>query len=186
MIINTDYLQDYANGLVKDIPYGVYEGAASFLCFGVVVVFVWKGIKKGIRYAIVLALIDYLFLLYCGTVLFRKTKEIREYDYHPFWSYRAMETSLDFMMAEIIMNVVLFVPVGFLLGIVSDKIKWWIALFIGSAISFGIEFLQLVLVKGFSEVDDVIHNTIGFVWGYIIAITIKDVGCFINTKIYGK
>lgn len=84
------------------------------------------------------------------------------------------------------MNVVVFVPVGLLFGIAFNGMKWWVAILLGMAISFGIELLQLLFLKGFSELDDVIHNTIGFVLGYMIAASIKGVSCLINTKLYGK
>lgn len=186
MRVDINFLLDYANRLFRNIPHEVYEGVVSVLCIGSVAFFVWKGFKKGIRYTALLALIEYLLLLFCATVFLRETKDIRECNYHPFWSYKAMETNPDFMMAESIMNVVAFVPIGFLLGIAFNRMKWWVSILLGMVISFGIEILQLLFLKGFSEMDDVIHNTIGFVLGYMIAVTIKGVSCLINTKIYGK
>ena len=97
-----------------------------------------------------------------------------------------MEKNPDFIMAENIMNVVVFVPVGLLFGIAFNGMKWWVAILLGMAISFGIELLQLLFLKGFSELDDVIHNTIGFVLGYMIAASIKGVSYLINTIFYGK
>ncbi len=186
MSVDTSFLLDYANRLFRNFPHEVYEGVVSILCIGSVAFFVWKGLKKGIRYAALLALIEYLLLLFCSTVFLRETKEIREYNYHPFWSYEAMEKNPDFIMAENIMNVVVFVPVGLLFGIAFNGMKWWVAILLGMAISFGIELLQLLFLKGFSELDDVIHNTIGFVLGYMIAASIKGVSYLINTIFYGK
>jgi glycopeptide antibiotics resistance protein len=186
MSVSTNFFLDYANRLFRNVPQETYEGVVSILCIGCVTFLVWKGFKKGIRYTALLALTEYLLLLFCTTVFLRETKEIREYNYHPFWSYGAMETNPDFMMAENIMNVLVFVPIGFLFCIAFNGMKWWIAILLGVIISFGIELLQLLLMKGFSEMDDVIHNTIGFILGYLIALTIKSVSCLINTKIYGK
>lgn len=67
------------------------------------------------------------------------------------------------------MNVVVFIPVGLLLGIAFKQMKWWIALLIGCGISITIEALQFFLMRGFSEFDDVMHNTLGGVVGYIIS-----------------
>jgi len=56
--------------------------------------------------------------------------------------------------------------VGLLLGCAFDGIKWWKVLLIGLFLSVGIEALQFFLKKGFPEVDDVIHNTLGCMIGY--------------------
>ena len=66
------------------------------------------------------------------------------------------------------MNVVVFVPVGILLGIVIQTIKWWQALLIGCGISICIEVLQFVTHRGFSEFDDVFHNSLGCLIGFWI------------------
>lgn len=66
------------------------------------------------------------------------------------------------------MNVVVFIPVGLLLGIAFKQMAWWKALLIGCSISISIEALQFWLMKGFSEVDDVMHNTTGCILGYIL------------------
>ena len=43
-----------------------------------------------------------------------------------------------------------------------------IALLIGCSISVTIEALQFWFMKGFSEVDDVMHNTVGCLIGYML------------------
>lgn len=42
------------------------------------------------------------------------------------------------------------------------------AVLIGCCISFTIEALQFWFIKGFSEVDDVMHNTVGCLIGLLI------------------
>ena len=66
------------------------------------------------------------------------------------------------------MNVVVFVPVGLLLGIAIKDIRWWHALLTGVCLSVSIEILQFVFLKGFSELDDVMHNTLGGLLGFLI------------------
>jgi glycopeptide antibiotics resistance protein len=79
------------------------------------------------------------------------------------------------------MNVMVFIPVGLLLGIAFKQVTWWKALLIGSSISISIESLQFWFMKGFSEVDDVMHNTVGCIMGYIIYSIL--VRIFTNTKL---
>jgi len=70
------------------------------------------------------------------------------------------------LLPENMMNVLTFVPIGFLFGCVYRSIKWWIVLLVGISISFSIEILQYYFKNGFSEVDDVIHNTLGCMVGF--------------------
>lgn len=52
---------------------------------------------------------------------------------------------------------------------IKNKIWWKVAL-IGLVFSSFIELSQLVLKRGLCETDDVIHNTVGCVVGYIMGI----------------
>lgn len=160
-----DYKQfeDYAFSLVHAIPYYVYEGIASIFCLGLVVFIAWKGFKTGLWYSAALLLIEYIFLLFCSTVIFRPTGETRQYDFHLFWSYDRPE-----LLVEDIMNVVVFIPVCILLGITFKQMTWWKALLISCSISVTVEALQFWLMKGFSEVDDVMHNTVGCLIGWCL------------------
>ena len=141
----------------------------------------WKGFRTGLRYSAVLLLVEYVFLLFCSTVIFRTPGETRHYDFHPFWSYKAIQDGREDLLAENIMNVVVFIPVGLLLSIAFKQMTWWKVLLIGCGISVTIETLQFFLMRGFSEVDDVMHNTVGCIMGYIIYSIL--VRIFINTKL---
>lgn len=70
----------------------------------------------------------------------------------------------DFLLSQCIMNVLVFIPVGMLLGVVAKRFRY--VLFIGVLLSFFIELLQLAFSKGFCEIDDVIHNTLGCILGF--------------------
>lgn len=171
-----DEFKQYIISLYKDIPQEVYEGLLSVFCLGVVLFIAFKGVRTGFRWSSVLLLIEYIFLLFCSTVIFRPTGETRQYDFHPFWSYDRPE-----LLVENIMNVVVFIPVGLLLGSAFKQMTWRKALLIGCSISISIEALQFCFLKGFSEVDDVMHNTVGCIMGYIIYSIL--VRIFTNTKL---
>lgn len=158
------YFTNYAYELIKDIPSDVLEGLTSIICIGMVVFIAWKGWKTGLRYSATLLLIEYIFFLFCSTVIFRATGATRQYDFHPFWSYDRPD-----LLIENIMNVIVFIPVGMMLGsLLRVKGSCLIVLLIGCSISVTIEALQFWFMKGFSEVDDVMHNTIGCIAGYIL------------------
>lgn len=153
----------YIISLYKDIPQEAYEGLLSVFCLGVVLFIAFKGVRTGFKWSSALLLTEYIFLLFCSTVIFRSTGEARQYDFHPFWSYNRSE-----LLMENILNVVVFIPVGMLLCVAFKQMTWWKALLIGCCISISIESLQFWFMKGFSEVDDVMHNTIGCILGYIL------------------
>ena len=172
--------KQYIISLYQDIPQEVYEGLLSVLCVGTTLFIAWKGFKTGLRYSAFLLLVEYVFLLFCSTVIFRTPGETRHYDFHPFWSYDRPE-----LLIENIMNVVVFVPVGFLLGFrIQDSSftirkallvalmgcgrKALLVALMGCGISVLIEALQFFFMRGFSEVDDVIHNTVGCLIGFCV------------------
>ena len=171
-----DEFKQYIISLYKDIPQEVYEGLLSVFCLGVVLFMVFKEVRTGFKWSSVLLLIEYVFLVFCSTVIFRPTGETRQYDFHPFWSYDRPE-----LLVENTMNVVVFIPVGLLLGSAFKQMTWWKALLIGCSISITIEALQFWFMKGFSELDDVMHNTVGCIMGYIIYSIL--VRIFTNTKL---
>ncbi len=159
-----EQFKQYIISLYQDIPQEVYEGLLSVFCLGVVSFIAWKGFKIGLRYSAALLLLEYIFLIFCSTVIFRATGETRQYDFHPFWSYDRPD-----LLVENIMNVAVFIPVGLLLGsLLKVKGSWLMTLIIGLGISMMVEALQFFFMKGFSELDDVMHNTLGCVVGYMI------------------
>ena len=182
-----EQFRQYIINLYQDIPQEVYEGLLSVFCLGLVVFIAWKGLKTGLRYSATLLLVEYIFLLFCSTVIFRTPGETRHYDFHPFWSYDRPE-----LLIENIMNVIVFIPIGMILGSLlrvkgfstseaTKSITWLVALLIGCSISITVEALQFFFMRGFSEMDDVMHNTVGCIMGYIIYSIL--VRIFINTKL---
>ena len=163
-----EQFRQYIINLYQDIPQEVYEGLLSVFCLGVVLFMVFKGVRTGFKWSSVLLLIEYVFLVFCSTVIFRPTGETRQYDFHPFWSYDRPE-----LLVENIMNVIVFIPIGILLAIVFKQMSWWKILLIGCSISITIEALQFYFMKGFSEVDDVMHNTVGCLIGYLMTSSIR-------------
>ena len=116
-------------------------------------------------------LIPYLFLTLVATVITRSpTAEVRIV-LEPFRTYRQYYTD-EFTWFEIRANVLLFIPIGFLLPMVIKK-PIWLPLIIGIGISVVVEIIQLITHRGLCETDDVISNTIGLVIGYIVYLFIK-------------
>ena len=126
-----------------DIPWWYYA-IAVLLC--VAVWGIWKKPSLGL-------LIGYSFLILAETVLIRKPFVGEHIQLEFFWSWRAWSVQ----RSQIIANVIMFVPVGVLVGWI-----WrWRGLWVAAGLSAGIEILQLITARGLCEFDDVIHNCVG-------------------------
>lgn len=167
----------YIVSLYKDVPEWVYEGLVSVFCLGAVLMLALWGFKKGLRKSSGLLFVEYVFLVFCSTVIFRTANEGRGHNFHPFWSYAAIQEGRENLLPENIMNVAAFVPIGLLSGW-AFKLKWWQVLIIGFVISLSIETLQYVSKRGFAEFDDVMHNTLGCMIGYGIYALVSNVRPF--------
>lgn len=73
------------------------------------------------------------------------------------------------ILIEVILNVFLLMPAGFLLSfVIAQPNKYLFGLLFGIAISSTIEILQLVWRRGLFEFDDIFHNGLGCLVGYCI------------------
>ena len=165
--------ESYVVYVAGSVPYEVYVGLLALFCLGIVIILVRKG-RKAQCYVARLLLVEYIFLLYCSTVLFRSSNVEREVSLTPFWSYvKIHDGDTTGLLPENIFNVAVFVPVGLLLGWAHKRMTWKKTLFIGISISVSIEILQFFLRKGLCEVDDVIHNTLGCLIGALLYLIIS-------------
>lgn len=153
-------LKLYFLSLISGVPQFVYEGLLSVFLIGAIILVILKWRKSGKDIAFLL-LIEYLFLIYSSTVFLREDWGEIRCEFIPFWSYSRPD-----LIVENVMNVVVFIPIGFLLGFCFKNHKWWHILLMGGGISLSIEILQLFLRRGYSELDDVMHNSLGCVIGY--------------------
>ena len=71
--------------------------------------------------------------------------------------------------AQILANVIMFIPIGILTGLLWK----WEGLIFAAGLSVVIEVLQLVTDRGLCEFDDVLHNVIGAAIGIGIVMLIR-------------
>ena len=108
-------------------------------------------------------------LLALNEVVFsRPAKEAYQLKFQPFWSYEAIMNGRKDLIKEHYLNVAVFIPLGMLVWIVFKKKQWRRILVFGCAVSLLIEVMQLVLKRGTCELDDVMHNTLGCMIGYVV------------------
>lgn len=160
-----DVFRQYLIDLYMSVPLGLYV-ALLIIFFVGVFAFVLGSKRNRWRKICCLLLVEYLFLLFSSTVFFRQDPKLIGYEFMPFWSYKAIQTGWIELLFENIMNVVVFIPIGLLLGCVFQTITWRVVLIIGLCLSISIETLQYVFKSGFSETDDVLHNILGCLLGY--------------------
>lgn len=114
----------------------------------------------------------YVYCLLQLTVLSRKPGSFGGMD----WRILARWSESDAQKAFLIMNIIMFIPLGILLPMFG---KWaghilvsWPAAII---CSIGIEIIQLKYHLGFCQLDDVIANSVGFLVGFLGYLILQDV-----------
>ena len=149
------------------LPEWLYWMLLGVFCLGILLIILFRKANDGWRLASGLLLLEYVFLIYSVTVIFRGTMAEHKYRLIPFWGYRLLiEEGKTLCVYSNFWNILALVPVGFLMGISFKKTESKTVLLIGMLMSISIEVLQFVLMRGFAELDDVIHNTGGCMIGY--------------------
>ncbi len=78
-------------------------------------------------------------------------------------------------LRNIILNILLLIPFGYLLPTLFPRLRWWQVILLGLAFSLTIELLQLITKLGYADVDDLINNTLGAAIGWLCyKLTLKD------------
>lgn len=162
---------------IRVIPSWMYWATALTFIVGGILLWVVSGKEKGGGYVARLFSLLYIVLLFCTTVIFRETKSGPEYKFHPFWHYSSIRqgVNVETLLPDAVLNVLVFIPVGLSLCLSFKKRRWVVPL-IGFGLSFAIELLQLLFLKGCTDVDDVIHNTLGCLVGcgvYLVVRVVK-------------
>jgi len=128
-------------------------------------------------------LITYLLLLLGSTVFFRTVLEDCQIEWMPFWKYSLIlsDKSKLYLFWEIVLNIGIYIPIGFLICAYSNHRNVCRLLLCGCGISITNELLQYITKTGLCETDDVVNNCMGCLLGValfyllrFIVILIKD------------
>lgn len=126
--------------------------------------------KQSLKYrsGVIVFLLIYIGLTLYSTVFGRHDVNPPYFCFTPFWSYIAIFEGKTVLIGENILNILLFFPIGFGLNcIFSNKSPKYI-ICIGLLFSLLIEIFQFSLHKGWFELDDLFHNTIGCYLGNML------------------
>lgn len=140
----------------------------------VVLVGMWKKRLKPLQAIAILLGVVYWEIVLESTVFTRTPKAYPRYELELFWSWKELFRGNLYYLEEILLNMILFLPLGILFPIslghrrrgLLNKKSLWMILLIGIVQSSVIELLQLFLHRGLFELDDILHNALGFLVGY--------------------
>lgn len=117
------------------------------------------------------------------TLLFRTMGETSVIKTELFWSYRKALNMPDGLMSlingtvkikrpdlweAILLNILLYIPLGYLLPFVFERLKGWQVVLIAIGCSVLTEIIQLVFHLGCFEFDDIINNALGSIMGLAV------------------
>ena len=123
---------------------------------------------------VLILLVGYTVAIICKLLIFR-SERFEEPNLDFLWSYRAIFSGKEGMLSQVSLNILLFIPVGFLattafLG--KRKLRVILPFIVGITLTTVIESLQFFLHRGMFELDDIFNNTVGTVLGILIALLI--------------
>lgn len=135
-------------------------------------------VTKKVGIILWILLLVYISIVFHFTIIYRKLSDEYKMELMPFKtivdiSHVDYNSHGRYILREMLVNVGLLMPVGFLLGFTSTLLKKSICIqkiiLLGFLISLSIETLQLITRTGTFEVDDLIYNTLGCAIGYLIS-----------------
>ena len=123
---------------------------------------------------ILVLLLLWLIIVFSLTVFGRQPFEGQHFQPEVFWSYRSAQLKEAWFVRQIIGNVAMYIPFGFIFPFLfKDKLDGWkvfvITLLAGIVISFCTESIQYIFKIGLFEFDDIIHNALGTVIGFLLS-----------------
>lgn len=147
---------------------------SSLLIMTVVMMFgiLCKWINNRRNYFLWTLLSEYAFVVVCSTIICRGVQSFTfaRLELIPFWTYKAVIAHTPGVSVwDIVLNIALFVPLGFLVKLLYPKLKLLKIMLIAVLCSAFIETNQYLFEKGIAQIDDVMHNTLGCMLGWGIA-----------------
>lgn len=120
-----------------------------------------------------LVFVGYMAVVLYATIL-RNSGGYREWNLHLFRAWREAWNNFSTKnWANVLLNIAMFVPMGFLLPLLGRKFrKWYLTIPAGFAVSLIIELLQLTIARGICDVDDLFCNALGAAMGYFVIMAI--------------
>ena len=153
-----------------DIPTSIIYIILSFCVF--LLLLIQLRVKSKFRrlsYSAIITASSYYVFVIIVTVICRVNFPKPSVNLLPYWdSVSLLVEHPYYVIEEIFINVFLFSPIGLILGCISGfKVKH--VLLLGFCLSLIIELSQYIFLKGVCEANDLVHNTIGCLLGYLLS-----------------
>lgn len=120
-----------------------------------------------------LVFLGYLVIVLYATIL-RNAGGYREWNLHLFRAWREAWNNFSTKnWANVLLNIAMFGPLGFLLPLIGKKFrKWYVTIPVVIGTSLVIELVQLAISRGICDVDDLFCNSLGAAMGYFAIMAI--------------
>jgi len=132
-------------------------------------------IQRSVRWCSIIFFILYLSYLIYLTLLDHTygrqllNRSINIIPFKTILQYLINPSSIRATIINIAGNIVAFIPMGFLLPMISNKCKdFKVSILIIIIATMTIEILQYITGVGASDIDDLLLNTLGGILGYLI------------------
>ena len=117
----------------------------------------------------------YVLLILASTVFCRPRVASRMAELTPFWTIKTILDGNTQYIAEISVNIAMFIPIGFLIPFLLKRKSILRTAVPSLLVSVGIEALQYLTCRGMCELDDVILNGLGALLGYCLFAVIETI-----------
>ena len=164
-----EFLEYVLSELRTSLIWAVLAGMVSLIVLGTV--WLWY-CRKGRKFPWGKAILWLMFIGYCAVVAYatilRGVGGYREWNLHLFRAWREAWNNFSAKnWANVLLNVAMFVPLGFLLPLLGKKFrKWYLTIPAGFCVSLAIELFQLAIGRGICDVDDLFCNALGGMIGF--------------------
>lgn len=79
---------------------------------------------------------------------------------------------ITFNLIEFTANIALFAPIGLFFVLLLGRRQWWLAILLGVALTFGIEYVQQGVAGRVSDPRDLLANSLGVIIGTLLALVL--------------
>ena len=121
------------------------------------------------KHIVILSLIVYIAVFFSMAVVFRESSDMCIIRLNLFNDI--LNPGPD-GYRDLILNIVCFIPVGLLVGLLLEKHRLAKAWLVGLLVSLTIESSQLIWHRGVFDVNDLFNNALGALIGGLIAVAV--------------
>lgn len=141
-------MDEFSRFFQTGIPSDVIVITLSALLFAILLICCLPAnINRG-KWMLLCVLAEYMTIVVLSTIVCRFTMPFHKAELIPFWSLYAIIFHVQGAHVwEMLLNILLFVPIGVLLSLCGNN-RWWAIALIGMSFSLSIELSQFYFYKG--------------------------------------